>query len=78
MIESFRHKGLKRLFEGDDRRQLRPDLVERIRIILAALDAANAVDAIEQAELPASSPQRRLEGLLGCYGARELAHRVSL
>ncbi len=45
MIESFRHKGLKRLFESDDRRLLAPDMVERIRIILAALDAANAVRA---------------------------------
>jgi len=31
MIESFRHKGLRRFYEEDDRRQLPPDMVERIR-----------------------------------------------
>ena len=58
MIESFRHKGLKRLFESDDRRQLRQDLVERIRIILAALDSANAIDAMNR-------PSFRLHPLKG-------------
>ena len=58
MIESFRHKGLRRLFESDDRRQLRQDLVERIRIILAALDSANAIDAMNR-------PSFRLHPLKG-------------
>ena len=58
MIESFRHKGLKRLFESDERRQLRQDLVERIRIILAALDSANAIDAMNR-------PSFRLHPLKG-------------
>ena len=58
MIESFRHKGLKRLFESDNRRQLRQDLVERIRIILAALDSANAIDAMNR-------PSFRLHPLKG-------------
>jgi toxin HigB-1 len=58
MIESFRHKGLRRLFESDERRQLRPDLVERIRIILAALDAANTIDAMNR-------PSFRLHPLKG-------------
>ena len=44
MIESFRHKGLRRLFEDDDASKLRPDLVRRIRILLAALDAAEGPD----------------------------------
>ena len=30
----------------------RPDLVERIRIILAALDAANAIDAMNRPSFP--------------------------
>jgi len=28
MIESFRHKGLRRLYEDDDRNKLPPDMVE--------------------------------------------------
>jgi proteic killer suppression protein len=43
MIRSFRHHGLKRLFEDDDRSRLPPDYVERLRAILAALDAAETV-----------------------------------
>ncbi len=40
MIASFRHRGLKRLYEYDDRRKLPPDMVERIRDIIALLDVA--------------------------------------
>jgi toxin HigB-1 len=58
MIESFRHKGLKRLFDSDDRRLLAPDMLERIRIILAALDAADTVDDLNR-------PSFRLHPLKG-------------
>jgi proteic killer suppression protein len=44
MIETFRHKGLKRLYDGDDRKLLRPDMLERIRTILAALEAAKGIE----------------------------------
>jgi proteic killer suppression protein len=37
MIESFRHKGLKRLFEDGNRSGVRPDQVERIENILSML-----------------------------------------
>jgi proteic killer suppression protein len=43
MIESFRHKGLKRLYDQDDRTKLPPDMVDRIAVILAALDAAATI-----------------------------------
>jgi proteic killer suppression protein len=48
MIESFRHKGLKRLYEDDERRLLPPDMVERIGIVLAALDAAWTIEALNR------------------------------
>lgn len=48
MIESFRHKGLKRLYEADDPRLLRPDMVARIREILTALDAAVTIDELNR------------------------------
>jgi proteic killer suppression protein len=31
MIESFKHKGLKRLFEDDDRRGVNPQHVRKLR-----------------------------------------------
>lgn len=42
MIRSFRHRGLRRLYEDDDRRGIRPDLLERVREILTVLDNATA------------------------------------
>ena len=47
MIESFRHKGLKRFYQQDDRSKLPPDMVERIAVILAALDAAATIAALK-------------------------------
>ena len=40
MIANFRHRGLKRLFDNDDRSRLPADLAGRIAIILADLDVA--------------------------------------
>ena len=42
MIESFRHKGLRRLYRDDDGRGLPVDMVKRIRAILSALDEAQS------------------------------------
>lgn len=43
MISSFRHKGLKRLFEEDEVRGINGEHVEKVRRILARLDAARDV-----------------------------------
>jgi proteic killer suppression protein len=58
MIVSFRHKGLRRFFEDDDRSKLPPELVERIRSILAFLDAADRIEDLDQ-------PTLRLHALKG-------------
>ena len=44
MIVGFRHKGLKRLFERDDARGIRPDLLDKVRTILNQLDQARIVE----------------------------------
>ena len=44
MIVSFRHRGLKRFFEEDDPRKLPPDMVDRIRAILARLNQAEEME----------------------------------
>ena len=48
MIDSFRHKGLRLLFEDDDPRKVKADQVDRLRLILATLDAAESVDDMNQ------------------------------
>ena len=57
MIESFRHKGLRLLFADDDRSKVKADQAARIRLILAALNAAGRVEDMEPANLPAASAE---------------------
>jgi toxin HigB-1 len=47
MIRSFRHKGLKRLYEDADPRGVAAEHVVKLRDILARLDAARAVADME-------------------------------
>lgn len=58
MILSFRHKGLKRLYEDDDGSKLPPDMVERVAILLAALESALTIEALNR-------PSFRLHPLKG-------------
>jgi proteic killer suppression protein len=44
MIRSIRHKGLKRLYEDDDPRGVIAEHAEKLRDILARLDAATRVE----------------------------------
>jgi proteic killer suppression protein len=46
MIKSFKHRGLKRLYERGDRSGIRPDLLETVERILAVLDAASTAQAM--------------------------------
>jgi proteic killer suppression protein len=47
MIRSFRHRGLRRLFEDGDRSRIRPDLVDKVERILSRLDAAKTAADME-------------------------------
>ena len=47
MIESFKHRGLKRLFENGDSGKLPQDMIDRIRLILARLDTARNLEAMK-------------------------------
>jgi toxin HigB-1 len=62
MIGSFRHKGLKKLFEDDDRSRLPAELVERIRDILATLDAATRIEGLDRPSLRLHPLKGRLRG----------------
>lgn len=48
MIGSFRHKGLRLLFEEDDGRKLKADQLDRLRLILSALNAAEKAEDMGQ------------------------------
>ena len=44
MIETIKHKGLRRLYRNNDRSGIRPDLVDKAQEILSALEAANDLE----------------------------------
>ena len=46
MIRSFRHKGLERFFLAGSKAGIRPEQAERLRLILAQLQAAAAPEDI--------------------------------
>jgi proteic killer suppression protein len=58
-IRSVQHRGLLRLIEDDDSRELRPDLAKRLRNILAALIVA---DGMTQVVGPPGWRVHRLKG----------------
>ena len=58
MIGSFRHKGLRRFFEEDDRSKLPYEMVERIRDILTVLANARTIEELNR-------PSFRLHPLKG-------------
>lgn len=58
MIRSFAHRGLKRLYERDDASGIRPDLLDKVRTILAQLDDAEIIDDMR-------TPSFRLHALRG-------------
>jgi proteic killer suppression protein len=46
-IRAVKHRGLRRFLENDDPRELRPDLVNRVRNILTALVAAADMQGVQ-------------------------------
>jgi len=58
MIRSFKHRGLKRLYEHNDRSGVRPDLVETVEELLTVLDEAAMPQAL-------NLPGYRLHSLKG-------------
>jgi toxin HigB-1 len=44
MIQSFRHKGLRRFFESGNVAGIQPRHAKRLRMLLAALDTARSIE----------------------------------
>ena len=49
MFTSFRSKALRQFWEEGNRRGLRPDLVDRLKILLFVLNAAESLEDLEHA-----------------------------
>ena len=47
MIKSFKHRGLKRLYERGDKSKIRPDLLGTVEEILTLLDVADGPHALD-------------------------------
>jgi proteic killer suppression protein len=64
MIKSFRHKGLKRLYEDDDPRGVMAEHLKKLRNILARLDAANSAEDMNLPGFNLHSLKGRLRGFM--------------
>ncbi len=47
MIQSFKHRGLKRFYERSERGAVRPDLADRIETILLRLDISEQIEDMD-------------------------------
>ena len=48
MIKSFKHRGLKRLYERGDRSRINPNYVGKVELILADLDASETLEHLRR------------------------------
>ena len=64
MIKSFRHKGLKRLYEDDDPRGVAPEHLVKLRNILARLDAAGSAEDLNLPGFNLHSLKGQLRGFV--------------
>ena len=78
MIAGFRHKGLKRFYEKDERKGVPPDLADKIARILARLDVARAPEQMDLPGLKLHALKGGSEGLLVGLGERKLADYLPL
>ncbi len=62
MIRSFKHRGLKRLYERGDRSQVRSDRLERIEDIIARLDVATIPSDLDLPGYELHSLKGKLKG----------------
>jgi toxin HigB-1 len=62
VIVSFRHRGLKRLYERGDRSRIHPQHVARVELILADIAAADSLEHLRRPGYRLHSLQGRLAG----------------
>ena len=74
MIASFKHKGLKRLYEKGDRRGLRTDIGNKAELYLSILDTAGAVGELDITGFNFHALAGNLKGFFGVSVSRN--HRI--
>jgi proteic killer suppression protein len=67
MVRSIRHNGLKRLYENDDHRGVIAQHAEKLRDILARLDAASVVSDMDLPGFQLHSLKGELKGFWADY-----------
>ena len=62
MIESFRHPGLKKLYEGEQSAKVSPNHIAKLRRILTALDRSNGPEGMDLPGFRLHSLKGRMKG----------------
>ena len=78
MIRHFRHRGLKRLYENDDRREVNPQHADKIARMLARLDVATRPQELNVPGFRLHPLKRRPRGVLEHHRQRQLADYLPL
>jgi len=73
MIRSFRHRGLKRMYERGDTSRVGPDLSDRVALALADLDDACKPSDLDLPGYRLPSAEGRSQGALEHLDFRKLA-----
>ncbi len=74
MIENFRHRGLKRLYEHGDRSRLRSDIADKAELYLSVLDTAETLEELDIIGFGFHALRGNLKGFYSVYVSRN--HRI--
>ncbi len=78
MIQTFRHRGLKRLYERGDPSKVRTDQAERIALTLADLDDASISPRTLICRVSAAPAEGQSGGIVEYFDFRKLADHLPL
>ena len=74
MIGSFKHRGLKNLYQKGDRRGIRPDLAKKLSLYLSILDTAEQIEELDITGFHFHALKGDKRGLYSVYISRN--HRL--
>ena len=74
MIENFRHKGLKRLYERGDKSRLRPDIANKAELYLSLLDSAEKLEELDITGFSFHPLKGNMRGFYSVFVSRN--HRI--
>ncbi|MEE9259323.1 MAG: type II toxin-antitoxin system RelE/ParE family toxin [Nitrospinaceae bacterium] len=74
MIESFRHRGLKRLYKKGEKSRLRPDIADKAELYLSVLDSAEKLEELDIAGFGFHPLTGNMRGFYSVFVSRN--HRI--